>query len=73
MNAHYLLSDLCDLLLLLLVSLSLQIHGDTLMRHASLLSAVQRLQRRLRGTWLRLDELLQNVRCMVDFIGNAQQ
>ncbi|WIA38106.1 hypothetical protein OEZ86_001468 [Tetradesmus obliquus] len=51
----------------------LVIHGDTLMRHASLLSAVQRLQRRLRGTWLRLDELLQNVRCMVDFIGNAQQ
>ncbi|KAF6265106.1 WD40 repeat-like protein [Scenedesmus sp. NREL 46B-D3] len=51
----------------------LVVHGDTLMRHPSLLAALQRLQRRLRGTWLRLDDLLQNVRCMVDFVSNAQQ
>jgi hypothetical protein len=50
-----------------------QIHGDTLMRHPTLLAALERLQRRLRGTWLRLDDLLQNVRCMVDFVSNAQQ
>jgi hypothetical protein len=42
------------------------------MRHPSLLAAVQRLQRRLRSTWLRLDDLLQNVRCMVDFVSSAQ-
>jgi U3 small nucleolar RNA-associated protein 21 len=51
----------------------LQIHGDTLMRHPTLLAGLERLQRRLRGTWLRLDDLLQNVRCMVDFVSNAQQ
>jgi hypothetical protein len=50
-----------------------QIHGDTLMRHPTLLAGLQRLQRRLRGTWLRLDHLLQNVRCMVDFVSNTQQ
>lgn len=52
--------------------LLLQIHGDTLMRHSSLLVALQRLQRKLRSTWLRLDDLLQNVRCMVDFVSHAQ-
>jgi U3 small nucleolar RNA-associated protein 21 len=59
--------------LLLLQLKYVQIHGDTLMRHPSLLAAIQRLQRRLRSTWLRLDDLLQNVRCMVDFLSNAQQ
>ena len=50
----------------------LQIHGDTLIQHESLLPEVERLQRKLRGTWLRLDDLLMNVRCMLDFVSNTQ-
>lgn len=52
--------------------LCLQIHGDTLIQHSALLPEVERLQRKLRGTWLRLADLLMNVRCMVDFVSNTQ-
>lgn len=49
----------------------LQVHGDTLIQHEPLLPEVERLQRKLRGTWLRLDDLLMNVRCMLDFVSNT--
>jgi hypothetical protein len=43
------------------------------MSQPGLLPVAERLQRKLRPTWLRLDDLLQNVRCMVEFVSNAQQ
>ena len=51
----------------------MQIHGDSLLAYPSLRAAAERLQRKLRPVWLRLDDLLHNVQCMVDFISNAQQ
>jgi hypothetical protein len=50
-----------------------QIHGDSLLTYPALQAPAERLQRKLRPVWLRLDDLLHNVRCMVDFISNAQQ
>jgi len=54
-------------------SLFQQIHGDSLLTYPALLGPAERLQRKLRPVWLRLDDLLHNVRCMVDFVSNAQQ
>lgn len=51
----------------------LQIHGDSLLAHPALMAPAERLQRKLRPVWLRLDDLLHNVRCMVDFVSNSQQ
>lgn len=51
----------------------MQIHGDSLLAHPALRVAAERLQRKLRPVWLRLDDLLHNVQCMVDFISNTQQ
>lgn len=51
----------------------LQVHGDALLTYPALRGPAERLQRKLRPVWLRLDNLLHNVRCMVDFISNAQQ
>lgn len=53
--------------------LLMQIHGDSLLTYPALQAPAERLERKLRPVWLRLDDLLHNVRCMVDFISNAQQ
>jgi hypothetical protein len=50
-----------------------QVHGDSLLTYPALRAPAERLQRKLRPVWLRLDDLLHNVRCMVDFVSNAQQ
>jgi U3 small nucleolar RNA-associated protein 21 len=51
---------------------ALAVHGEAVMEQPLLRGAAQRLKTRLRGDWQRLDELLQGVRCMVDFFGNLQ-
>ncbi|KAF8055387.1 WDR36 [Scenedesmus sp. PABB004] len=55
-----------------LLSCALVVHAEALTRHAPLLDAATRLGRKLRATWLRLEGLLQSVRCMADFVGNVQ-
>lgn len=49
-----------------------QVHADSIMTRPPLLAAAARLQRKLRPTWLRLDELLHSVRCVTDFVANVQ-
>jgi hypothetical protein len=51
---------------------ALAVHGEAIMEQRLLKDAAQRLKARLQGDWRRLDELLQGVRCMVDFFGNLQ-
>jgi hypothetical protein len=50
-----------------------QIHADAVMTYPQLTAAAQRLRRHLRHNWRRLDGLMQEVRCMTDFLSNAQQ
>jgi hypothetical protein len=58
--------------LLFLLLPACQVHGDTLMRQPLLLVASDRLRRKLAPLWLRLDDMMHNIRCMVDFVSNAQ-
>jgi len=50
---------------------STQVHGDALISHEQLAGAAERMQRRLRASWRRLDDLLQSTRCVVDFLSNT--
>ncbi|GBF88408.1 hypothetical protein Rsub_01120 [Raphidocelis subcapitata] len=50
----------------------LAIHGDALISHAQLAGAAERMQRALKASWRRLDDLLQGARCVVDFLANAR-
>ena len=50
----------------------LQVHGEAIMREAGLRERAAGLEKRLHGTWSRLEALLQGARCMVAFFGNWQ-
>lgn len=50
----------------------LTVHGDALISHDQLAGAAERMQRRLRASWRKLDDLLQSTRCIVDFLSNTQ-
>ena len=47
-------------------------HGDTIMLHPELVAEARRLQAALRPAWGRVEGLLQDVRCMVQYFGNLQ-
>lgn len=49
-----------------------QVHGETIMQHAELLEAAEKLQAALKPAWQRVEGLLQGVRCMVQYLGNLQ-
>ena len=49
-----------------------QVHGEAIMREAGLRERAAGLEKRLHGTWSRLEALLQGARCMVAFFGNWQ-
>ena len=49
-----------------------QIHGDAIITHEQLAAAAERLQRRLKASWRKVDELLMATRCVVDFLSNTQ-
>ena len=50
----------------------MQVHGEAIMREAGLRERAAGLEKRLDGTWCRLEALLQGARCMVSFFGNWQ-
>jgi hypothetical protein len=49
-----------------------QVHGDTIMAQPELVAEARRLQVALQPAWLRVEGLLQAVRCMVQYFGNLQ-
>jgi hypothetical protein len=51
----------------------MQVHGDAIMERPPLKAVAQRLHTKLRPVWSRLDDLLQECRCMVSFFGHLQQ
>lgn len=53
-----------------LLKLVLQVHGSCLLQHQALRDLALKLQAAVRSSWGRLDSLLQQVRCMVNYFGN---
>ena len=47
----------------------LAVHGDTILMHDSLRKRAGALQKRLAASWNRLDSLMKNVQCLVNFLG----
>jgi hypothetical protein len=54
------------------LAVALKVHADIIMARPDLRIKAADVERRLSATWRRLDDLLQGVRCMVDFFGNLQ-
>jgi hypothetical protein len=52
--------------------LVLQVHGDTIMAHLQLVEQARSLQTALKPAWQRLEGVMQDVRCMVQYFGNLQ-
>ncbi|KAJ7294300.1 hypothetical protein O6H91_Y267700 [Diphasiastrum complanatum] len=50
----------------------LKIHGEAISRLPSLKAKSKMLCSRQNSTWQRLDEMFQNIRCMVSFLSNTQ-
>ncbi|GAX75096.1 hypothetical protein CEUSTIGMA_g2540.t1 [Chlamydomonas eustigma] len=55
-----------------LLQLILQIHGDSIMSHPQLVVIAQSLLKSLKPAWGKVEGLIQDVRCMVQFFGNLQ-
>ncbi|KAK9819682.1 hypothetical protein WJX72_001066 [[Myrmecia] bisecta] len=53
-----------------LLRVVLQIHADTIMAQQPLRQRAEQLEAKLKATWTRVEDLLQNVRCMTSFFGN---
>jgi len=51
----------------------LRIHADAVMTYPELAALAKRLHKHLKTSWRRLDDLLQEVRCMTDFLSLTQQ
>jgi hypothetical protein len=49
-----------------------QVHADALLTYPALTSAAARLRRHLKSGWQRLDNLLEGVRAMTDWLNNTQ-
>jgi hypothetical protein len=50
----------------------LQVHADALLTYPALTAAAARLRRHLKAGWQRLDDLLEGVRAMTDWLNNTQ-
>lgn len=50
----------------------LQVHADALLTYPDLTAAAARLRRHLKASWQRLDDLLEGVRAMTDWLNNTQ-
>ncbi|KAL6759017.1 WD40 repeat-like protein [Haematococcus lacustris] len=55
-----------------LLQLVLQVHGEAISERPSLQRVAQQLLNQLKPVWRRLDNLMQNCRCMVSYFGNLQ-
>ncbi|KAJ9507489.1 hypothetical protein QJQ45_006484 [Haematococcus lacustris] len=55
-----------------LLQLVLQVHGEAISERPSLQRVAQQLLSQLKPVWRRLDNLMQNCRCMVSYFGNLQ-
>lgn len=51
----------------------IQVHGEAVIGVPQLQSKAQLILLRQAETWGKLDELFQNVRCMIGFVANTQQ
>jgi hypothetical protein len=51
----------------------IQVHGEAIIGVPQLQSKAQSIMLRQAETWGKLDELFQNVRCMIGFVANTQQ
>jgi Utp21 specific WD40 associated putative domain len=54
------------------LAVALKVHADTIMAHDSLRQRAADVERQLSSMWRQMDDLLQDVRSMVDFFSNLQ-